>query len=113
MNFSTTLDEPFRGNQTFSALFLSIIAAIMKLIGIEEHFITQEIKDAWHAARLAVNDPSVAFHAGATERRLMEIAEERLALMDEAGLDIQVLSLTTPALRQLGPDGVNLAQCIK
>ena len=82
----------------------------MKLIGIEEHFLTQEVRDAWHAAGLAATDPSVAFHAGSIERRLMEMAEERLALMDETGVDVQVLSLTTPALHQLGPKSVDMAR---
>nr|WP_277355290.1 amidohydrolase family protein [Gluconobacter cerinus] len=34
-----------------------------------------------------------------------------MALMDETGLDVQVLSLTTPSLHDLGPDSVELARC--
>jgi hypothetical protein len=33
---------------------------------------------------------------------LLDLAEDRLALMDETGLDVQVLSFTTPALHELG-----------
>lgn len=55
----------------------------MKLIGIEEHFITAEVHDAWHAIALEAIHPSVAFHAGATQKRLFDLADKRLALMDE------------------------------
>ena len=82
----------------------------MKLIGIEEHFLTTEVKDAWSAIGLEAADPSVAFHGGPLEKRLADLAEERLSLMDETGLDVQVLSLTTPSLHDLGPDSVDLAR---
>ncbi|MDN7439392.1 amidohydrolase family protein [Burkholderia cepacia] len=82
----------------------------MKLIGIEEHFLTAEIRQAWDAIGLEATDPSMAFHSGAIERRLLDLAEDRLALMDETGLDVQVLSLTTPALHDLGPESVDLAR---
>jgi predicted TIM-barrel fold metal-dependent hydrolase len=82
----------------------------MKLIGIEEHFLTAEVRDAWNAIALDAVDPSVAFHSGPIESRLLDLADERLALMDETGLDVQVLSLTTPALHDLGPESVDLAR---
>ncbi|KKB64937.1 amidohydrolase [Robbsia andropogonis] len=82
----------------------------MKLIGIEEHFLTSEIRDAWHALALDTTDPSVAFHSGSIEGRLLDLAGDRLALMDETGLDIQVLSLTTPALHDLGRESIDIAQ---
>jgi predicted TIM-barrel fold metal-dependent hydrolase len=82
----------------------------MKLIGIEEHFLTAEVRDAWHAAGLEATDPSVAFHSGAIEGRLLDLAQDRLALMDETGMDVQVLSLTTPALHDLGSESIAIAQ---
>ncbi len=82
----------------------------MKLIGIEEHFHTAEIDAAWRAIGLDAIDPSVAFHSGKLESRLFNLAEERIALMDETGLDIQVLSLTTPALHDLGRVSIQLAR---
>lgn len=82
----------------------------MKLIGIEEHFLTAEIRQAWDAIGLDATDPSVAFHSGTIEGRLLDLAEDRLALMDETGLDVQVLSLTTPALHDLGSESVALAR---
>lgn len=82
----------------------------MHLIAIEEHFLTTPVRDAWHRAGVDAVDPSVAFHGGDTERRLLDVADGRLALMDETGVDVQVLSLTTPALHDLGNDSVDLAR---
>ena len=82
----------------------------MKLIGIEEHFLTPEIQETWNAIDLGASDPGAAFHAGEVGKRLFDLAGERLVLMDETGLDVQVLSLTTPALHDLGPDSVEIAR---
>ena len=54
----------------------------MKLIGIEEHFLTTEVKDAWSAIGLEAADPSVAFHGGPLEKRLVDLAEERPSPLD-------------------------------
>ena len=85
----------------------------MKLIGIEEHYLTAAVRDAWEAIRLAATDPSVGFHSGELDRRLLDLADKRLALMDETGLDVQVLSLTTPALHDLRQESVELARRAK
>lgn len=82
----------------------------MKLIGIEEHYLTADARDAWKAIGLAATDPSVAVHSSEVERRLFDLTSERIALMDETGLDVQVLSLTTPALHDLKAEGVELAR---
>jgi predicted TIM-barrel fold metal-dependent hydrolase len=74
----------------------------MKLIGLEEHFLTSDI----FAARKALDPrwqemaPSEA-EGGETGRRLADLAGERLAAMDETGLDVQVLSLTAPGVQSL------------
>jgi predicted TIM-barrel fold metal-dependent hydrolase len=82
----------------------------VKLIGVEEHFLTDVIHRAWNAIGLEAVDPSMAFHSGTFEVRLLDLAEDRLALMDETGLDVQVLSLTTPMLHDLGPESLDLAR---
>ncbi|WCE05882.1 amidohydrolase family protein [Pseudoxanthomonas sp. JBR18] len=82
----------------------------MKLIGIEEHVLTHDVLKAWSAAGLEATDPSVAFHSGVIEGRLLDLGKGRIELMDETGLDVQVLSLTTPALHDLGADSVELAR---
>ncbi|MGX4772397.1 amidohydrolase family protein [Bradyrhizobium guangdongense] len=81
----------------------------MKLIGVEEHFLTAEIRQRWDAIGLDAVDPGVAFHSGEIERRLLDFAE-RLALMDETGLDVQVLSLTTPMLHDFGRESIEMAR---
>lgn len=82
----------------------------MKLIGIEEHFLTGQVRQAWDAIGLDALDPSAAFHSGAIEARLLDLSEGRLALMDETGLDVQVLSLTTPMLHDLGAESLDIAR---
>jgi predicted TIM-barrel fold metal-dependent hydrolase len=82
----------------------------MKLIGIEEHFLTAEVREAWSAIGLDAADPSLAHNSGAIEKRLIELGDERIALMDETGLDVQVLSLTTPMLHDVGPESVEIAR---
>lgn len=84
----------------------------MKLIGIEEHFLTEDVCEAWKASGLEAKDPSIAFNSGVIKRRLFDLADDRLALMDESGLDVQVLSLTSPALQGLGPESLDMAQRI-
>jgi predicted TIM-barrel fold metal-dependent hydrolase len=82
----------------------------MKLIGIEEHFLTPDVGDAWRALGLDASSPMVAHDLGPAAQRLMDLADQRIAHMDETGLDVQVLSLTTPGLHELGPDSVDLAR---
>jgi predicted TIM-barrel fold metal-dependent hydrolase len=82
----------------------------MKLIGIEEHYLTPAVGDAWRAAGLDAASPMVAHDLGPMAQRLLEMADRRIALMDETGLDVQVLSLTTPGLHELGADSVELAR---
>jgi len=84
----------------------------MKLIGIEEHFLTPEVVDAWKSLGLEAVDPSVAFHSGTFGERLLDLAGQRLALMDETGLDVQVLSLTTPSLHDLWVESIAMARKI-
>ena len=68
--------------------------------------------DAWIAFGLDRIDPSTAFHAGDLATRLLDLAGTRIALMDETGLDVQVLSLTMPALHDLGSESVAIARRI-
>ena len=76
----------------------------MKIIAIEEHMLTPEVDKAWaDAARSAPNDEASMNH-GEIKDRLEDLDEERLAKMDENGVDVQVLSLTSPGLHNLPPD---------
>jgi 2,3-dihydroxybenzoate decarboxylase len=67
----------------------------MRTIALEEHFVTPELAGygAPNAARI-----SPGFWAKASAG-LLETADERLALMGAAGLDMQVLSLNAPGIQ--------------
>lgn len=75
----------------------------MKLIAIEEHFLTADIRAAW-AASILGQEGTAAFDRGEIEAQLDDLGEGRIARMDEAGVDVQVLSVTTPALHKLERD---------
>jgi predicted TIM-barrel fold metal-dependent hydrolase len=82
----------------------------MKLIAIEEHFLTADIRAAWASSAIG-QEGTAAFDRGEIEARLDDLGQGRIALMDEGGVDVQVLSVTTPALHNLEPDeSVVLAQ---
>ena len=74
----------------------------MKIVGLEEHFATAEVMDAWQHvdprwSDLALKGPT----AGEGTQRLLDLGAKRLAAMDEAGVDVAVLSLTTPGVQNL------------
>lgn len=76
----------------------------MKIIALEEHFVTPEVLDAWHALDAQWQDLSLgASTEGDPARRLLELDDRRFAAMADAGVDVQVLSLTTPGLQNLEP----------
>ena len=83
-------------------------------IDVETHFITQEWIDALldrdEYPRLTHDEPSdrwrLHYHAGVFEpfgvrERLLDLGDGRIALMDAAGVDVAVLSLTAPGCEQL------------
>ncbi|MBE7216864.1 MAG: amidohydrolase [Caulobacteraceae bacterium] len=74
----------------------------MKLVAVEEHLLTSEVKAAWAAAPPPA-DPTADLDDGEIAARLRDLGDGRIALMDEAGVDVQVLSLTTPGLHNLEP----------
>lgn len=74
-----------------------------KLIAIEEHFLTAGIRAAWAASPIG-QEGTAGFDRGEIEARLDDLGEQRLALMDESGVDVQVLSVTTPSLHNLEPE---------
>ncbi|WP_193043419.1 amidohydrolase family protein [Mycolicibacterium baixiangningiae] len=71
----------------------------MRTIALEEHFITGDLAHYSDATR-SLAQPQVWQEAS---RRLTDLAEQRLADMDAAGVDVAVLSLTAPGI-QAEPD---------
>lgn len=74
----------------------------MRTIGTEEHFVTEEVLAAWSGLE---SDARGSVPPGEIGERLREIGELRIAAMDEAGLDVQVISLTSPGLHNVPADG--------
>ena len=80
----------------------------MKIIGIEEHFLSRAVRESW--ATSASDDASASLHLGEIQEKLEDLGNERLTKMDESGVDVQVLSLTSPGLHDLEPaKGASLA----
>ena len=77
----------------------------MKTIGTEEHIVTEAVLEAW--SRLdpdAGEDSRASVPPGEMGERLQEVGERRITAMDRAGLDVQVISLTSPGLHNLPAD---------
>ncbi|MFC8720139.1 amidohydrolase family protein [Kitasatospora sp. NPDC057198] len=68
---------------------------MMRTIGLEEHFVTPELAD-YGASSASIIQPEKWREAS---RRLLDITGKRLAEMDAAGLDVQVLSLNSPGIQ--------------
>jgi predicted TIM-barrel fold metal-dependent hydrolase len=75
----------------------------MKLIGLEEHFATPDLMAAWRAQDPVRQDLAVG-DSIAKGSYLLDLADRRIAAMDEAGVDVEVLSMTTPGVQGLEPD---------
>ena len=77
----------------------------MRTIGTEEHFVTDEVVTAWGRLEASARDDARAgAPPGDLGERLREVGERRIAAMDDAGLDVQVISLTSPGLHCLPAD---------
>ncbi len=69
----------------------------MRVIAIEEHFASPRVTAAARAAGAAATRPVPA----RVDPRLLDLDGTRIADMDAAGIDVQVLSLNTPGLQRL------------
>lgn len=83
----------------------------MKIVTLEEHIVTPDVLEAWSRLPTAREDGLGFNGEGELGRRLADVDERRLCEMDEMGIDVQVLSLTTPGVQNLAPeDAVALAR---
>lgn len=76
----------------------------MKIVAIEEHVVFPFLLDAWKRTGAV---PEIAEHGFGDEpiaRRLRDTGVARIADMDAMGVDVQVLSVTTPGTIVFGPD---------
>lgn len=74
----------------------------MRIVALEEHMVVPEVLEAWK--RLDPADRDLAYGPeteGETARQLLEVGDERRTAMAATGVDVQVLSLTTPGLQNL------------
>jgi predicted TIM-barrel fold metal-dependent hydrolase len=71
----------------------------MRVISIEDHFWTPAIAEAIGALRNPDTDAG-----GPLAANLADLGEGRLAAMDAAGIDLQVISHTTPGVQHLDAD---------
>ncbi|KAA8939164.1 MAG: amidohydrolase, partial [Mycobacterium sp.] len=88
----------------------------MRIVALEEHFATKQFFEGpgrEHFERMASGSQRFPGGAGRLAERLSDVASGRIAEMDAAGIDVQVLSLTAPGLEQVpGSDAVALARAI-
>jgi len=95
----------------------------VRRIAIEEAFVTQEIADQWKVILDAgsIGEPGfkkmgetiLAASPGTTliHEQLVDLGERRIKDMDDAGIDVQVISLTSPGVQVFSGDlGAQLAR---
>ena len=74
----------------------------MKIVALEKHYCPAEVLEAWTKLPADLQDPGMSlFQGGETEQLLQDMDGLRLKRMDEMGVAVQVLSLTTPATQIL------------
>ncbi|WP_241999551.1 hypothetical protein [Streptomyces klenkii] len=79
-------------------------------MGLEEHVVLPVLLDAWAKAGVP-QIPQLGFGDAPVARRLRDVGEQRLADMDDQGVDVAVLSLATPGVQNLEPaDAVSVAR---
>jgi uncharacterized protein len=84
----------------------------MRVVTIEEHWTTAGIDRALRDQPSDVRDVSVALNdVGDISPRLFDIGAQRIAAMDAAGIDVQILSLAPPGTHGLpAADAIALAR---
>ncbi len=88
----------------------------MRLIALEEHFLTRSFLEG---PAISLKDEAQSSDAGVASRytrivdQLLNLDNGRISEMDAAGVDIQVLSVHSPGVEQLGPaEAVTLSRDI-
>lgn len=85
----------------------------MRKIALEEHFTTQTYQRYMQGLAAKVGAAAVGGPPPHMVAKMADVGEERLRAMDEAEIDMQVLSLSIPGLERVhAPDAVPLARDI-
>ncbi|GGP50084.1 amidohydrolase family protein [Saccharothrix coeruleofusca] len=80
----------------------------LRIVGLEEHVLLPVVLEAWEKAGLS---PNVYGPDHPVTRRLLDVGQQRLADMDDQGIDVAVLSLSTPGVQNLAPaEAVSVAR---
>jgi uncharacterized protein len=83
----------------------------MRIVGLEELFVVPELLAAWERVPQFPQVPPSGFGDDPLARQLRDVGDGRLAAMDDQGVDVQVLSLSTPGVQNLSPaDAVTVAR---
>lgn len=83
----------------------------MKIIGLEEHIAVPELLNAWAQIPGIPQIPELGYGDEPLAKRLRDAGDQRLADMDDIGVDVQVLSLSTPGVQNLAPaDSLTVAR---
>jgi len=82
----------------------------MKIVALEEHFVPRQVSDAWKATA-AIQDFTVSMNSSQYARQLEDLEDIRIQAMDDAGIDVQVLSLPSPGVQNFEPaDAISVAR---
>ncbi len=84
----------------------------MRIVALEEHFVVPELLAAWrNLPRDERDDVSAGLGDDPISSRLRDVGEQRIADMDDQGVDVQVLSLNSPGVQSLAAaDAVSVAR---
>jgi len=82
----------------------------IRIVGLEEHVALLVLLDAW--SRVGVpRIPQLGYGEEPFAQRLRDVADRRLADMEDQGVDVQVLSLASPGVQNLpAADAVTVAR---
>ncbi len=82
----------------------------MRIVGLEEHVALPVLLEAW--SRVGVpRIPQLGYGDEPFAQRLRDVADRRLADMEDQGVDVQVLSLASPGVQNLpAADAVTVAR---
>ena len=71
-------------------------AAPVRIVALEEHFTVPDLLSAWRDLPEDRRTPTGG--EGELARRLRDLGEGRIAAMDDQGVDVAVLSLSSPGV---------------